>query len=95
MTRDDVINEYVERLQHSNNLESVFTDISKEIDKLTYDDEKGTPISLDDKIKILEGIRSQLTELRVFSERTTVQKSRNDDFLDLVDTVIQNMKKRK
>lgn len=83
MTLQELIAKYKGRILASKNKNATTAEIIKEIEKLTY---SGTnlPISVQDKIKILDGLREQ-----IFTESLEHFAQDNKEYLEMINQAIK------
>ncbi len=83
MTLQELIVEYRGRILTSKDKRAATAEIIKEIDKLTYSS-NSQPISVEDKIKILDGLRKQ-----IITESLEHFAQDNKEYLELINQALK------
>jgi len=98
-TKKDLAKGYLDRLIRSNLSAETIREIIEEIKNLTYEG-SGNNISTSDRVEIVNNIKELLEEkgiykgVRTYSKGGRLVEARsNDEFLDLVDYVLDQVKK--
>lgn len=97
-TKQDLAKGYVERLLKSEFSKETVDSIIIDIKNIIYE-ESGNKISIADRIDIVTEIKKLLRtpglehKTRTFSKGGKILEQSNDDFLDLIDYVLDNVKK--
>lgn len=84
-TFNELANQYLKQLRESTDKKSEVQKIVRSINELIYSETK-TPLSKEDKIKIIDSMRKSL------NEGVILKAADNIEFLNLIDQILNGMK---